>query len=389
MSETTKTANPHVPSWLEPAAAQLEHATGSHGAGQIDEACQEGDHDPCKDSSDTVHDSFNWLKEYASLELRQLSSDLAKADKPDWTRELLKSLVSISFTGAVEAVADKIGEKVAEKLVATSAKSAAELTTKAFAGALKKGVEKGVDKAVDLLGDSQSPDPAEFIAAQETAVTDLYVEAQKDYNHRGRHEIRTTTEASALEAAVDSDHLKVVARAHYEMSRDNYLSCLAQRTAGVAADGHSTNMAPQSQRHDESRAPSVSGSILGLDRGILSVRILLHDDVTRRPSAWDAVLNGVNDTIREEYKGVSLATVKIPMQLICSVRGDMPDFTVNIDENANMFIENKDAATWLEARARATAASAATLPAEQQQQLGLELLLEDTQLTSIRGRGKS
>lgn len=244
-------------------------------------------------------------------------------------------------------------------------------------------------RQVDVLGNSRSPDPGQFIAAQEVAVTDLYVEAQKDYNHRGRHEIKTVAEASALEAAVDSGHLKVVARAHYETSRDRYLSCLAQQTAGVAADGQATNMAPQSQRHDETRAPSVGGSMLGLDRGFLNVMILLHDDVTRKPSAWDAVLNGVNETIREQYKGVSLATVKIPMQLICSVRGDMPDFTVNVDENANMFIEGADAATWLEARARASAPSAATLPKQQQQQIGLELLLQDTQIASIRGKGKS
>ena len=133
-------------------------------------------------------------------------------------------------------------------------------------------------------------------------------------------------------------------------------------------------------------APSTAGVSLGLDKGVLSVRVLLHDDVTRGPSAWDAVLNGVNGTIRKQYEHVPLSSVRLPRQLVCSVRGDMSDFTVNIDESGSMFLEDGDSGAWLEARARASNPAGRSI-SRSATKIGLELLLRETQAASIRGGG--
>ena len=212
------------------------------------ESCTRAADDPCKDSTDNVISSFDWIQTYAGEELGKLQAELTKADKPDWTLELIKSVLDFSLEKGVGLVA----EHIAGRLIDAGKEGAAE-AREVIKSAFEGGVKKGTKKAEDVLKDEPSPEPAEFIRAQVVAVADLYKQAQTQFVHTGRHVIRTAREAASIEAAFDATHLKEAAKNHHDASRDAYLSCLARKTMGETREG-TTNMAPQEQRSDDSRA---------------------------------------------------------------------------------------------------------------------------------------
>jgi len=95
-------------------------------------------------------------------------------------------------------------------------------------------------------------------------------------------------------------------------------------------------------------------------------------------------LNGVNETIRRQYEHVPLASVRVPRLLVCSVRGDMSDFTVSVDESGGMHLV-RGSGEWLEARARAERPDTMNAPPQEQQRIGLDLLLRDLKIDELGG----
>ena len=123
-----------------------------------------------------------------------------------------------------------------------------------------------------------------------------------------------------------------------------------------------------------------------MDKGVLELEVFLGDDVESQPHIWASYLNGVNDTIREQYEDKPLDKLRIPRQLVCSVRGDKPDFTVNVSESGTMQIV-QGSGEWLAARALSAQPSLADRTKAEQERIGLDLLLADLRVSKI-GKGE-
>jgi hypothetical protein len=348
--------------------------------GPAEEACRAAPDDPCKDSKDVIASAFAFMPGYAAAELDKLAADLKKVDKPNWQEALLEECFDIALhTGgalAGEYIVERIGESFVE-----SAKGAAQLIKKSF----EEGAPDGVKAAIAKLAGDTSPDVDEFIAAQKMGLVAMYQNASTTFLKEERHQLLNTREAAALERALSASHLAAAARKQYFASLDAYLTCLAKQTLGTTKAG-TTNMAPQSERDPdaEGHAPDVGRLMLGIDKGVLEAEVLVHDDVTRAPAVWGSCLNGVSETIREKYENVPLSMVKIPRQLVCSVRGDMSDFTVNVDEAGAMHLV-RGSGEWLAARARASRPDVARQSNAEQRRIGVDLLLADLRIDRIGG----
>jgi len=193
------------------------------------------------------------------------------------------------------------------------------------------------------------------------------------------------------------------AAAAHDISRDLWVSRLAQARFGTATyDGERetrTNMSTQHMRDDANRAapgyepedaPSLESAVLGHAPGVLTVRAELPDITDNRmhgtPTVGIALLDGVNETIREQYKGTPLGDLKIPRQIDCVVEGDMPNFTVNLDEHGRRYgsFRHREGA-WLQARALVGKPENNELGEVQREEVGLRLLLADLVPKSING----
>jgi len=74
-----------------------------------------------------------------------------------------------------------------------------------------------------------------------------------------------------------------------------------------------------------------------------------NNKMAGQPRIRVALLNGVNETIRKQHKGVPLAAMKIPRQIVAKADG-APDFTMNVDEKGNSSSMNSGE-RWLVLRA--------------------------------------
>jgi hypothetical protein len=321
-----------------------------------------------------IHDAFGSMQQYAQIQLGRLKADPTKAEKPNWTEKLLEGLLDVCFKLSGE----RVGEYLAEHLLAEGAE--------ALASVMKKSCEEaapaGVSLAMERLAGNESPDVETFIGTQQVGVVAMYQEAQARFVEAGQDKIATTKEAHRIKRALSAPHLVEAAQEHYRVSRDRYLTALAQQTLGVTADGR-TDVSPG--EHKIGHGPDFAWMMMGVDRGVLEADVMLHDDVREEPGVYRALLHGVNETIRKQYEHVPLSSVKIPRVLVCSVRGDMSDFTVNVDETGAMQLAH-GSGEWLEKRAQAERPDSVRMSRAQQQQLGLDLLLRDLEVDEL-GRG--
>jgi hypothetical protein len=375
MGEDSGRIDPKKPSWMDAPATSLEHA--EHPLPK-EEACNEEAKDPCKDSKDSIEGVFDFMQGYAHAELDKLGADLKKIDKPDWQTRLLEEFFDIALVTGGALTGEYLVEHIGKDL-AKNAKGAAELIKKS----LEEGAPDGAKTALESLGGSEDPDIDQFVLVQKLGLSAMYQTAKSNFIKIGRHQLRSTQEAAALDASFTPTHLIAAAQKQYFASLDAYLSCLAKQTLGATTQG-TTNMAPQSERDESSdgHAPDQAGAMIGMDKGVLVADVLVHDDVTREPGVWSSYLNGVNDTVRAKYQNVPLSMLKLPRQLVCSVRGDMSDFTVNVDEAGTMYLA-KGTGEWLEARARALRPDVAQAARPEQQRIGLDRLLGDLKIDKI------
>jgi hypothetical protein len=367
------------PEWVEAASLRLESATHAK-AWPEEKACEATADDPCKDSKDVIAGSFAFMQGYAIAELDKLAADLKKVDKPNWQEALLEQFFDIALlTGgalAGEYIVEHLGKAIAEE-----GKVVAQFIKKS----LEEGAPKGVKAALQKLGGETNPDIDEFITAQKMGVTAMYQNAATTFLEKGRYQLANTREATALKESLSPVHLMGAAKKQYFASLDAYLCCLAKQTLGTTKAG-TTNMTPQSERAPDAagHAPDLDTAMIGLDKGVLTAMVLAYDDVTRAPGVWDSCLHGVNEAILEKYENVPLSMVRIPRQLICSVRGDMSDFTVNIDEAGAMHLAQGDG-DWLEARGRSLRPDVSRQTKPEQRRIGVDLLLADLKIEKIGG----
>jgi hypothetical protein len=100
-----------------------------------------------------------------------------------------------------------------------------------------------------------------------------------------------------------------------------------------------------------------------------------------------AVLNDVNETIREQYAHQPLSQSHIPRQIVAKVDGALPDFSVNLDENGVLGQPLRHAqSAWLRARATAERGDHTNKDDYQKQKEGLSELLDGLVPLRILGR---
>ncbi len=384
--------------------ALAEHANGPNA-----EADSNGAQADIRDRVDVVTQSFHWFNEAAQLKIDQLRRELKEEDEPSWVGELVEGVVELGLgTGAATA-----GKFLAGKLVHGAGAVTKEFVEDLFSGGAEAGIKAGLAK----LGggkDEHVIDP--FIDAQKEGVSITQMKNQTRWLTHGRHQVRTLDEATRLKEACSEIPVKAAAEEQYQATRDAWVAYLAQARFGavgkhgpVTKDSVNTgptrtDMSTQAQRdrdakgtigyRDAADAPDFRDAAQGDAPGVLEVVAELPRivqgmpgmDVTNvmegRPKVMIAILNGVNDTIRKQYEGTSLADMHIPRQVQAKVDG-APDFALNLDEQGNANFVHKPQSTWLQMRATVGHPENATLGDYDKQARGRELLLGDLVATGI------
>lgn len=369
--------------------------------------------DQIRDSLDVVQGNFHWISEKVGPRIQELKSDLLEEDKPSWSEFLVESLVDV----ALLAGAASFGELMAAKYVAEFLKEAVKNKTVTenvaeagheFAKALiEQGTGKGIETGRKAASGGNDKDLIpKFISSQSEGATDMYKADHDHFVHVGRHLIKTVEEAKALEEASNQLY-EAAPEIQYKQARDAWVSYLAQKKFGQY--GKHTDMSPPWRRNQSddanvfgSPAPDMGTAFMhgSRDQGVLYVTAELPEiksdfnfgmetdkrHMNGKPEVKLAILNGVNDKIREQYRNQHLSQIHIPRQIVAKVEGATPNFTVDLDETGQSFNHEKgitstlgqEPTAWLMDRARV--ADAATPSNEN----GLKLLLNDLVTEEIK-----
>jgi hypothetical protein len=131
-----------------------------------------------------------------------------------------------------------------------------------------------------------------------------------------------------------------------------------ERRKGSPFDDHVTG--------DAESAPDMKAALFkangvlhgGIDQGVLHVSAVLPDikpgEKPDKATVKVAILNGVSDSIREEYNDKTLSELHIPRHVTCKTGGSYNDFGFSLDERGNQFDSmSAEDMKWLVARARA------------------------------------
>jgi hypothetical protein len=342
--------------------------------------------DPLGDTLDNVHDSFDWLSRKADHELEALRRELKEEDAPTWSEELVDGVLEVALTAA----GARCGGFIVEKLMSKKSSETlpAEFVKKMFEEGLPAGIE--ALRVPPALAHKKQVD--EFIDAQVRGVDKLYKQNQVDFNNHTRHEIASLEQASQLLDACSDDNMETAAANHVIAARDAWVTYIAQAKFG--------SMATQEMR-DETNArvpgwmpehePSLEAATVGEADGVLEIEARLPDIRENRmqgtPKVRLALLNGINEATRSTYQNRPLSSMSIYRQIRCSVEGDMPDFTLNINEHSgNVGWLRYAKAEWLRARAMVGKPSSEPHDDNSLEEQGLVLLLEDLIPDEIRDK---
>lgn len=343
------------------------------------------------DSLATVGASFHWFNDKAQQSIESMRAELKEKDEPPWAIEILLNLLEV----AVGAGAGAAGFALMERFKTLSGKG--EVRHELVKGLFEEGIKLGVETGKGKLRSGNHDKVADsFIDSHKDAARDLAVADQKAFFHRGRHEVKTYEEAAALEELCGPEGMAAAGEAQAAATRDAWVAFLAQSKFGAShSNGKaSTNMSPQDRRDDVNHAapgfvpataPNLGDSLYGRAPGVLEIVADLPEigsTMDGAPSVALAMLDGVNANIRHAYENKALSEVHIPRQVVAHVKGDMPDFTVNLDENGTPTRVSHAQAAWLRARA---ALEHPELDDLSKKELGLKLLLEQLVPSSIRG----
>jgi hypothetical protein len=101
------------------------------------------------------------------------------------------------------------------------------------------------------------------------------------------------------------------------------------------------------------------------------------------PRVKSAVLSGVNDLIRAQYKDHKLSECHIPRQITATVKGGHEDFAINLDEEGLVSRLSHAHSGWLRDRATVNHPENLAKDDSERSDAGLKLLLEELVLTNI------
>ncbi|MEO8703714.1 MAG: hypothetical protein ABI867_26930 [Kofleriaceae bacterium] len=354
--------------------------------------------DPIKDKLDIIAANFHWLAAASSDKIGQLHETLKKEDDPPWYQNVAEALL----VGTLGASTAAIGVAIASKLVKVASK---EVTREFVKVLFENGINAGVAAGSQKLSGKREDVTGAFIQSQREGARKTHMENQKRFFEIERHKITTLEEASALEQACSAENLEAAAVTHYKMSRDAWLSYLAQAEFGAVGkngapkhgEGTATNMSNRESREKVNTATPGATPENAPDRravgrneapGVLAVAVELPgifvDQMPGRPKVTKAVLNDVNETIRQEYEGQALDAARVPRLIVATVAGQQADFGIGIDEEGRSTYLNHQQDAWLRARAVVGHPENQQKNDYEQQQAGLKLLLREIVPTHIK-----
>ena len=138
------------------------------------------------------------------------------------------------------------------------------------------------------------------------------------------------------------------------------------------------------------RAPQLGDAALGHAPGVLTVIAELpsieNNQMEGEPGVKLAFLSGVNDEVRAEYEFRPLADMAIPRHITANVKGDLPNFTMSVDENGVVTNVGEHQSAWLRARAAAGHPENASLDDHFRQRIGSARLLAELVTKHVRPR---
>jgi hypothetical protein len=351
-----------------------------------------------RNSTDVIAASFHWLGQAAEQKVGELGEDLKKVDDPPWIESIAEGLL-VSALGASTAA---IGVQIAGKLVdAASSEATREFVKVLFENGLNAGIDAGKAR---LAGGSSDVSDA-FINSQKEGSRATHMANQTQFLKVERDNIHTLEQAEALEHACSRPNLEAAALKHKAATRDAWLGYLAQAEFGAVGkhgaprpgESTTTNMRSRESRKKSNEsapgftpenAPDRQAVGRGDAPGVLAVAVelpaIVVDQMSGRPTVNAAVLNGVNEAIRAQYEGASLASANVPRLIVAKVAGQHPDFEIGIDEAGHSTYLNTQQDGWLRARAVVGHPENFQKDAFAQQQEGLKLLLKDLVPTHIK-----
>ncbi len=345
---------------------------------------------------------FKWIADDVRDRLTQLKKDISRPDKPPWLKGIAEGLLEYAIPLGLGAGAKALSSYLVEKREPGKSpieKAKADGVKELLKSIFKDSAVAGANWAKGRLGASPESSSDAFVDAQKEGAIQALFEAETAFTTQGASVITSRAQAEPLRAVfLDYDKIREVADHQYQATRDAWVSYLAQTKFGSkkAPDGKGqiADMSGQADRDHANEKwfadpaeqtlkppePSPNAAIWGKTPGVLEVVAELPDIRDRRarvPTVRAAMLNGVNDAIRDQYKGKPLAELKIPRQIVAKVNSDfLPSFTVSIDETgAANPITSKDG-QWLRARA-IVGGSPIDASEERQQHDGLRLLLSE------------
>jgi hypothetical protein len=321
-----------------------------------------------------------------------LRRSLVEEEPPSWEQNLAVGLLRVALLAAGAAS----GQLIAGILMSTQG-AAFEFVKTMFAEGVTQGVAAG---AAAFSSQSMKEVAHHFIDSYQAGIRATQHANQTKFLLQAHSQIKTVEDATRLRDACDHDAMEIAAKHYYTSTRDAWVSLLAQSRFGSAGRGRAatTNVMTQSMRDRTNdaapgtvpaTAPGLGHALHGAADGVLAVLADLPDiegeHMKGAPQVTLAVLNAVPAAIRDQYEGVPLATGRIPRHITARVKGDMPDFSVTVDETGNGPSMPVASAAWLRARARVAHPQTDDADYPTRKDEGLGLLLKDLVPVSIRG----
>lgn len=354
------------------------------------------------DTKDFVEDSFGWIYETASLSIDRFKAQLENRAEPPWFERLAEAALDVALLAGGAAA----GELIAGKLLGELAKSAGHEHSDAAHEFVKGVFEEGLNTAVEAgrghfrTGETVSS----FIESQKQGLISMTRTRQTEWIFKGRHLLQSPAAAKAAREAFSHTNMTRAGERQYEATRDAWVGYLAQAKYGDISHEDSggpatTNMMTAEAREKTNRwapgfvpeaAPALGDAVFGRAPGVLMISAVLPElsesgRPVEDPVVTLALLNGVSEEVRREYEGQRIGDVHIPRHVAAKVNGDLPNFTINIDEAGQVTAPPYQQSAWLRARAQAAGPDGAKPGQGSQELIGTRLLLDSLVPNHIKG----
>jgi len=372
---------------------------------QVDRlAASSSDDRELDDAKLLVMNSFMWMNDAAQQKIDALKRDLEQKDDPPFAEQLLRGALNVALLAGGAAAGELIAGKLLGRFV-----GGGEARHEFVKGLFEQGIGAGLSAGREKLGGKAADAIGPFIESQKSAIRAAQLDNQTNWITVGRHSLQSVTEARAMVAACSPSNMILAGERQYEATRDAWVGYLAQSKYGslerpvssgfVRMSRVVTNMTTRERREATNRsapghvpedAPDIGDAVFGRAPGVLELVADLPeiDEQTRtmngRPEIRVAYLNGVNSTVRAQYEGRPLSAMSIPRQIVARVDGQLPNFTVNVDEAGQSSHITHAQGAWLRARGAVSRPDVADRDDFSRKLLGVSLLLDDLVPSSIR-----